>query len=344
MPYKQIQCLGAGFFGEVWLEQDIGLDRLCAAKHLDATYFSKGSNVFAEAQTMAAAGENDFVVTVYSAELENGEPVIRMEYMPNGSVDDRHNGNPVPVDEAVRIMEDACRGISHLHSQGILHRDIKPANLLLADNGRVKVSDFGLACELADAKNAPPRSYPMHLPPESASAGAGITAVAGDIYAAGVTAYRLLNGDQTLRAVIQSGADVRSLIVKGNYPNRKLWLPHVHSPLRRVVNRAMHIDPSKRYADAGTFRRALEKARPKVSWWPGTPGIGSGWEGTAVNGTATFRAVVEPSKKGFRFGVERRLYGRTWRRIARDSFEAASEFDAIAHAEVVLGRIAVAGS
>jgi serine/threonine protein kinase len=272
---------------------------------------------------------------------ENGEPVIRMEYLPNGSVDDKHNGSPVPVEEAVRIMEDACRGISHLHAQGILHRDIKPANLLLADSGRVKVSDFGLACELADAKTAPPRSYPMHLPPETANAGTGITTIAGDIYAAGVTAYRLLNGDQTLRAVIQSGADVRDLIAKGKYPDRKLWLHHIHSSLRRVINKAMHIDPDKRYADAGTFRRALEQARPKVSWWPGAPVNGLGWEGAAVDGTAIFRAVVEPTRRGFRFNVERRLSGKAWRRFAADAFDATTEAEAIAHAEVVLGRIAV---
>jgi eukaryotic-like serine/threonine-protein kinase len=341
VPYKQIQCLGEGFFGKVWLEQDLGLNRPCAAKHLDPTYFSKRTNVFAEAQTMRAAGENDFVVTVYSAELENNEPVIRMEYLPNGSVDDKHNGSPVPVDEAVRIMEDACRGISHLHALGILHRDIKPANLLVADSGRVKVSDFGLACELANASTAPPRSYPMHLPPESAATGTGITTVAGDIYAAGVTAYRLLNGDQTLRAVIQSGADVRDLIAKGKYPDRSQWLHHVHKPLRQVIKRAMHIDPNKRYADAGKFRRALEQARPKVSWWPGLPVNGLSWEGVAIDGTAEFRAVVEPTRRGFRFNVERRLSGRAWRSFAADAFSATTEAEVIAHAQNVLGRIAI---
>jgi serine/threonine protein kinase len=343
LAYKQIQCLGAGFFGEVWLEQDTGLNRQCAAKHLDRTYFSKDSNVFAEAQTMRAAGENDHVVTVYSAELdENDEPIIRMEYLSNGSVDDKYNGNPVAVGEAIRIMEDACRGISHLHAQGILHRDIKPANLLLADSGKVKVSDFGLACAVADAKSAPPRSYPMHLPPESAISGSGITTKAGDIYAAGVTAYRLLNGDQTLRAVVLSGVDVRDLIAQGKYPDRKLWVHHVHGSLRKVVNKAMHIDPDKRYADAGAFRRALEQARPKVSWWPSTPANGLGWEGAAVDGKAEFRAVVEPTKKGFRFNVERRLTGKAWRRIAAD-FVATTQSEAVAQAEVVLGRIAVKG-
>lgn len=344
MPYQQIQCLGAGFFGEVWLEQDTGLNRPCAAKHLDPTWFSEGSNVFAEAQTMRAAGENKYVVKVYSAEFENGEPIIRMEYLPNGSVDDMFSGNPVPVDGAVRILEDACRGISHLHAQGILHRDIKPANLLVTDSGRIKVSDFGLACELADATTAPPRAYPMHLPPECVSANTGITTVAGDIYAAGVTAFRLLNGDHALRAVIQSGADVRDLIARGKYPDRKLWLHHVHAPLRRVVNKAMSFDPAKRYKDAGTFRRALEQVRPKVSWWPSSPISGTGWEGAAVDGSATFRAVVEPTKRGFHFDIERRLSGKSWRRFAADALNTKTEAEAVAHAEVVLARIAIKGS
>ena len=343
MPYTQIQCLGAGFFGEVWLEHDTGLDRPCAAKHLDPTFFSKGSNVFAEAQTMRAAGENDYVVTVYSAELENGEAVIRMEYLSNGSVDDMYKGSPIPVGEAVRIMEDACRGISHLHTQDILHRDIKPANLLLADSGKVKVSDFGLACELADAKSAPPRSYPIHLPPEAAIAGSGITTIAGDIYAAGVTAYRLLNGDQNLLAVAKPGTNVVDLIAKGKYPDRSSWLPHIHDGLLRVVKKAMHVDPGHRYSDASALRRALEQSRPKVSWWPMPVANGFGWMGTAREGT-DWRAALEPKPKGgYRFSVERRLLGKAWRRIASDALDTTAELEGIKHAHSVLGRIATNG-
>jgi serine/threonine protein kinase len=70
------------------------------------------------------AAQHENVVVVYSAELEGGEPVIRMEYLPTGSVTDKYGGNPIAVADAVRMMEDACRGVEHLHVRGILHRDI----------------------------------------------------------------------------------------------------------------------------------------------------------------------------------------------------------------------------
>ncbi|WP_159105796.1 serine/threonine-protein kinase [Mycobacterium avium] len=343
MPYQQQQYLGGGHFGKVWLEQDTALKRPCAAKYLDARLLAPGVEAFAEAQTMVEA-EHDHVVLVYSAELEGGQPVIRMEYLPDGSVEDRHSGNPVDVTEAIRIMSDACRGIEHLHVRGILHRDIKPGNLLITPSGSIKVSDFGLSCPIANATVVTQTVYRRHLPPEAASQGTGITTRAGDVYAAGVTAYRLLNGDQALKGILTPGADPLDLIARGRYPDRNKWLHHIHDPLRRAVKKAMHVDPAKRYADARTFRRALEQTRPRVSWWPTTPASGHGWEGIAPDGT-TFRAAVEPKVKGgFRFTVERRLLGKAWRKKPADTFDATTEADVLAHAHVVLSRIAIEGN
>jgi serine/threonine-protein kinase len=343
LPYQQQQYLGGGHFGEVYLEMDTGLGRPCAAKYLDPTLLTPGAEAFAEAKAMVTAEHDDYVVAVYSAQLEGRKPVIRMEYLPDGSVDDKHGGNPVPVAEAIRVMEDACRGIEHLHVCGILHRDIKPGNLLITPTGSIKVSDFGLSCPIATAAGATQSWYTRHLPPEAASHKTGITTRAGDIYAAGVTAYRLLNGDHSLRGIVTPGADPLELIAKGRYPNRNRWLPHIHDRLRRAVKRAMHVDPNRRYADARTFRRALEQARPLVSWWPTSPASGFGWEGVHPEG-ATWRAAVEPKVKGgYRFTVERRLLGKAWRNRAADALDTATEAEAVDHAHAVLSRIAVKG-
>ncbi|WAC93481.1 serine/threonine-protein kinase [Mycobacterium sp. Aquia_213] len=326
----------------MWLEQDTGLKRPCAAKYLDASFLAPGAEAFAEAQTMVEA-KHDNVVLIYSAELEGGEPVIRMEYLPDGSVERRYGGAPAPVLQVVRIMEDACRGIEQLHVHEILHRDIKPGNLLLTPTGSVKVSDFGLSCRITDVSGAPQIAYQPHLPPEAVRQGTGITTPAGDIYAAGVTAYRLLNGDDALSKIATPGPDPLQLIVKGKYPDRSYWLPHIHDQLRKVVKKAMHVDPSRRYANAKKFRSALEKVRPHVSWWPTSPATGLGWEGIAADGT-TWRAAVEPKlRTGYRFTVERRLIGKSWRGKPADAHDTATEAEAIERAHAVLGRIAVDG-
>jgi eukaryotic-like serine/threonine-protein kinase len=343
VPYKKQKYLGGGHFGQVWLEEDTGLKRLCAAKYLDTRLLLPGTEAFAEAQTMVEA-KHDHVVEIYSAELEGGQPVIRMEYLPDGSVEHRHGGAPVPVAEAVRIMEDACRGIQHLHVRKILHRDIKPGNLLLTPTGSVKVSDFGLSCPIADASGAPQIAYQPHRPPEAVKQGIAITTRVGDIYAAGVTAYRLLNGDGALTGIQMAGTDPLKMIVKGLYPDRNYWLPHIHDRLRKVVRKAMHVDPNRRYADAKKFRSAMEQARPYVSWWPTSPATGLGWEGIAPDGT-TWRAAIEPRVKGgYRFTIERRLRGKDWRRKSGDTLNATNNAEAIDHAHAVLGRIAVEGS
>jgi serine/threonine-protein kinase len=337
MGYRKLRRLGAGHFGEVWLEHDDALDRPCAAKYLNPANLLSVVDVYAEAQAMMAA-QHDNVVTVYSADDLQGTPVIRMEYLPDGSVEDRYKGLPVPVREGVRIMEEACRGLEHLHLSGLLHRDVKPANLLLTSGDGVKVSDFGLSCKSSEVSQAVPLAYMLHIPPEAVSTGEGITTPTGDVYAAGVTAYRLVNGDAMLS--MAATTDLEAAIAAGRYPDRKLWQPHVHPKLRRVIVKALHVDPGKRYPSASAFRRALEQARPAVSWKM-TPGV-EHWDGEGPDGSS-WRAEVVKRRGGFRFEVARRLPGRGWRRLAADERDGNSPAELLPHAEQALGRVAENG-
>jgi eukaryotic-like serine/threonine-protein kinase len=343
MPYKRIACLGSGFFGEVWLEADVGLNRECAAKYLNPTRLSSGV-VFAEAQVMLDA-QHDNVVRVYSADTEAGIPVIRMEYLPAGSVANHYNGRPLPTAEALHVLEEACRGVEALHARGVLHRDLKPANLLIKKGGRIKVSDFGLACGAANVAGAPPWGYTEHLPPEALIGSGGIDTVRGDVYALGVTLYRLLNGDDLMRIVAAPGADVVGLIAVGKYPDRTKWQPHIHDRLRRVTRKAMHQDPTHRYNSASELRHALEGARPKMSWVPvTTAGHGLAWEATAPGGGSQCRARLGPTRQGKHlFEIERQGPGGHFRTSRSDSLAGSTHKEVLAHAEKVLQRVATEG-
>jgi serine/threonine-protein kinase len=268
-----------------------------------------------------------------------------MEYLAAGSVADRYRGEPVPVAEALHIVEQACRGVEALHSRGVLHRDLKPANLLIAEGGRIKVSDFGLACEATNAAGAPPWGYREHLPPEAVAAGGGIDTASGDVYALGVTLYRLLNGDAMLRALAAPTTDVPALIAVGKYPDRTKWQLHIHDQLRRAARKAMHLDPSRRYSSASELRHALERIRPAMSWVPVTlAGPGLAWEATAADGGSRCRARLSPNRQGkYLFELERQGPSGQFRTSRADTVTGATFKETLPHAARVLQRVAAEG-
>lgn len=232
-PFIYQRHLGDGFFGRVELEFDEGLNRPCAAKYIENTSFTL--NDLGEAQLMEL-GRHDNVVQVYSAEIEGATPVIRMEYLEEGSVAGKFGRDALPVREALQIMEAACRGVEHIHRLGLLHRDIKPANLLLHPLHTVKVSDFGLACHSVDVESGTAIPYLAHLPPEAFADGTmAITDVTGDVYALALTMYRLLNGDRVVRPKL----DVRLPV-----PIEKDWKPYIHKSLRTAVTKALTPTPT----------------------------------------------------------------------------------------------------
>ena len=337
-PFTHRQHLGDGFSGHVELEYDEGLNRLCATKYITNTGFAL--NDLGEAQLMEL-GKHDNVVQVYSAEIEGTTPVIRMEYLEQGSVAAKYGRDAVPVLEALQIMEAACRGVEHIHRIGLLHRDIKPANLLLHPLHTVKVSDFGLACDSLDVGSGAITSYLPHLPPESLIDGTkAITQVTGDVYALALTTYRLINSDRVVRPKLDARVPL---------PIAKDWKPYVHKSLRNAVTKALNSDPRKRTQSAREFRHALEKARPVVSWREALPDAHSPselrvWFGSAVDGTDWRARVVGSANTSVKFGVERRLHGKRWRAQNTDNLTAASLPEVLAFAAAVLQRIAVSGA
>jgi serine/threonine protein kinase len=337
-PFTHRRHLGDGFSGRVELEYDEGLNRLCAAKYVTNTGFAL--NDLGEAQLMEL-GKHDNVVQVYSAEIEGATPVLRMEYLEQGSVAAKYGRDAVPVLEALQIMEAACRGVEHIHRIGLLHRDIKPANLLLHPLHTVKVSDFGLACHSLDIGSGAITPYLPHLPPESFIDGTkAITHVTGDVYALALTTYRLINSDRVVRPKLDARASL---------PIAKDWKPYVHKSLRNAIAKALTPNPEKRTQSAGEFRYALEKARPVVSWQEAlpealSPGELRVWFGSALDGTDWRAHLMTSSSTAVKFGVERRLPEKRWRAQNNGNLTAASLAEALPSAAEVLQRIAMSGS
>jgi serine/threonine protein kinase len=265
VSFEKIQRLGSGHFGEVWLARDTGLDVLRALKLIPKNRLINPKNFFQEAQTLKTAEHANVVRVEETGLMNDGSIYVAMEYLNGGSLEDEAKGSYVALSRVKRIMGDALRGLEHAHHKGILHRDIKPANILIGPSGEGKLSDFGLALPVGvdPAKlGIKDYKYVLHLAPEVA-AGAPYT-IAADIYACGVTMYRLVNGDSLFAAAF--GSDIMDLAAAGKFPDRTTYREFVPRAWRVLINKAMSVQPVSRFQTAEELRHALERMKAFMDW------------------------------------------------------------------------------
>lgn len=321
MPdYIRVKRLGEGNFGEVWLVYDRALGVYRAVKYVPPSRIQNPTKFYREPQTLVRL-RNDYIVRVEDAGQESdGTLYIAMEYLPQGSIKDKFRGRPLPILEARKFLYHICWGLEFAHQKNYIHRDIKPSNVLIGRDRKAKISDFGLATRIPRDRGASPYGYITHLAPEVFVD--GLTSKLADIYALGVTAYRLFNGDAFLPS-LDIGEDIEDLIINGRYPDRRRYRPCVPSSIRRVVNKAMHIDSTKRYQSAATFRRALEAISLNCSWaW--RPSKRSVIYTTSI-GHFQFKTVVKQRQDGkFDIITTKKSSNTTERHVRKDCVDGLS--------------------
>jgi serine/threonine protein kinase len=262
--FQRLERLGSGHFGEVWLARDTGLDVLRALKLIPQDRLINPNNFFQEAQTLKLA-EHPNVVRVEETGLADGGIYVAMEYLKHGSIEDEAKGSHVALTRVKKIMSDMLRGLEQAHHVGILHRDIKPANILVGNTGEGKLSDFGLAlpANINPSKlGIKDYKYILHLAPEVS--GGNPHSVLSDIYACGVTMYRLVNGDSFF--TVPSALDISDLVAAGKFPNRNHYREFVPKPWRSLINKSMSIEPQSRFQTADKLRHALEGLKACMNW------------------------------------------------------------------------------
>lgn len=270
--------LGSGYFGEVWHAIDTGLNAECALKCIPRNKVINQDNFFQEAQVLKAAEHANIVKVKDTGELADGRIYVAMEYLKHGSLEDEASGGLIKLSRARELMIDLLRGLQYAHSQGIVHRDIKPANILIGDAREGKLSDFGLALPdftKLDLSSLKQYQYILHLAPEVAK----FTDYdfLSDVYACGVTFYRLVNGDSYLPSVAPSVA--RSMALSGHFPDRKNYRSFIPKSFRQIINTALSVDPVARYQSAEDMRRAIERLVARIDWEEDIVSNGTRWRG-----------------------------------------------------------------
>ena len=197
--YEVIREIGRGGMATVFLARQLGLDRLVALKGLIGLRVDEPglAERFLREARLAGSLNHHRIVTVYDYFEDGGTAFIAMEYLPRGSL--RLLVGQLSLAQGLVVLADVLDALVYAERRGVVHRDIKPENMLVTDDGRVKIADFGIA-KAVDAVTGMQRltatgiavGTPAYMAPEQAMGGE-VTAAA-DRYAVGVTAYELLAG------------------------------------------------------------------------------------------------------------------------------------------------------
>ncbi|MBQ0943488.1 serine/threonine protein kinase [Ideonella sp. 4Y16] len=257
-PLQLLGKLGAGAFGEVFEGLD-GVHGQVAVKVMSRSatetaveWNKRKAGLLAEAQRLSAA-EHRNVVRVHSiSETPCGNNIhLCMAFCAGGSLQSAYERGPMTLAEARKIATEVALGLDALHARGMLHRDIKPGNILLDGNGVALLSDFGLVTDRLLHGYGSAAGYKDHIAFEVWST--WLTSAKSDIWALGMTLYRLLHGQQWYDA----DPAPRATVPAGGYANTLRWLPHVPSGWRRMIRKALNDDTTLRFQSAQQLLNAL---------------------------------------------------------------------------------------
>lgn len=291
--YRLAGHLGNGSFGEVWCGRDVQQDVEVAVK-LVGPHVTL-DEVLLETQLLTRLREHDRVVTIRNVSIEPPVPFIVMDYLPRGSVEARLEADQVSLVEAVRWTRNALSGLAHAHAMGVLHRDIKPGNLLIDDEERAVLSDFGIAEDTILGRLANPATYGLHAAPELLQ-GQG-SSVQTDIFALGCTLYRLLTGEYPFQTI----DDIRNGVEPVDVHRLN---PQIPLSLRNVVRTSLAVDPAERFPDARRMNEALCSCGIRNSWVRvSDPSAIDAWSAQTSEGVYDLRVTPRPRAGDFEVRV-----------------------------------------
>ena len=260
--YRVMSRIGSGGMADVYCAHDQQLGRKVALKVLHRRFSEDQEFVerFRREASAAAGLQHPNVVQVFDRGSWDGTYYIAMEFLDGRSLKQlvRDEG-PLPAAQVVDIGVQILRAARFAHKRGVIHRDIKPHNVIVDGEGRVKVTDFGIARAGASdmTETGTIIGTAQYLSPEQAQGHA--VSAASDLYSVGILLYELLTGRVPFEA--DSAVTIALKQVSEEPVPPRALNPEISPELEAVVLKAMQKDPARRFQDADEFILALEAAR-----------------------------------------------------------------------------------
>jgi tetratricopeptide (TPR) repeat protein/tRNA A-37 threonylcarbamoyl transferase component Bud32 len=275
-PYEVVSELGRGGMGVVYRARSVSGDDV-AVKILHENDETALARFERERRILGLFTSRDGFVPLMDAGMSEKGPYLVMPFVPGGTLRRRLEKGPLPIDEALALARALAQALAGAHARGIIHRDLKPENVLFAADGKPLIADLGLAKHFL--RSAEDKSFSLsetgevlgtagYMAPEQA----GDAVHAGpeaDVFALGAILHECLVGRRAFEGTDNFERLARAAQGMAR-PIREL-LPEVPVHVAKAIERALFVDPTRRFRDAAQFHDALAKPRSR---WPLVAGAG----------------------------------------------------------------------
>ena len=295
--YRIIRKLGAGGMADVYLAEDQELGRRVAIKILNDRHAADDSFIerFRREAKNAAGLSHPNIVSIYDRGEAEGTYYIAMEFLDGRSLKELIVGRgPAPIKTAIDYARQILAAVGFAHRHGIVHRDIKPHNVLVGSEGRLKVTDFGIARSGASQMTEVGSiiGTAQYLSPEQAR-GAPVDQTS-DLYSVGVVLYEMLTGQVPFTGDTPLEIAMKHLSEVPKPPSE--LRPEVPHDLDSVVLRALAKDPSERYQGADEMDADLARVLDGLPVDPETETAATAvLSGSGVLATAPTSVLTKPT-------------------------------------------------
>ena len=261
--YRILEVLGKGGMGIVYKAEDVALSRPVALKMINPELASNESflrRFHSEARALARA-ESPYIVGIHALRQAGERVFIVMEYVDGWTLADEIEKGAIPLDRTRSLLEQMLQAFIYAHSEGVIHRDIKPRNIMITREGKVKVTDFGLAkVRRDDGASTVTKGMAgtiRYMSPEQVQ---GVKADhRSDIYSLGMTLYEMLTGQ--LPFGFEEGTfTILKRIVEEEFTPPDRLNDNVPASLAGLTMKAISKSPDDRFQSAEEMLRAVGEA------------------------------------------------------------------------------------